>query len=634
MPLEEYKRKRSFEHTPEPPPKLDARRGFRFVVQKHRATRLHYDFRLEMEGVLKSWAVPKGPSLDPSDKRLAMQVEDHPVSYFHFEGIIPANNYGAGTVQVWDTGTWEPLQEDYSDHPKSRTEREKQATAMLAKGDLKFRLHGQKLKGDFVLAKMRSRRPGSKGTEWLLIKKRDAEAVSGYDIDKLDSSILTGRTMAEIAGDTKSAEWHSRPATQGQGSAKNAWLADAVAKHDRLVAKERASETKISSAKAASKTVAAPSAKGKPRAKKAASEASSANSKKKDEFALDNVTGAVKEPMPRQIHPMLATSVEEAFDNDDWLFEIKWDGYRSVIFFGEDGKQALRMVSRNQNDQTNEFRELHSIADQLNCQNCVLDGEIVAVDENGQASFSLIQQRSGLSLEGKRRSPDRNVFIMYYAFDLLYLDGYSLMRVDLEKRKELLGKVVRPSERLRVSEHFVGKGKTLLEAARQQKIEGIVAKRRKGCYIQKRSSEWLKIKITQRQECVIGGYTDPRGSRENFGSLVLGLYDKQGRLIPVGQAGSGFTHASHAKMWEKLHQLDTKHNPFTGKIDSPRQVHFVKPKLVAEIKFTEWTHESQEGGIKMRAPVFQGLRDDKDPRECVFEVKKPTREAVKDAESA
>src|SRR5215469_408405 len=210
MALEEYKRKRSFDHTPEPPPKLDAKKGFRFVVQKHRATRLHYDFRLEMEGVLKSWAVPKGPSLDPADKRLAMQVEDHPVSYFHFEGIIPPNNYGAGTVQVWDTGTWEPLQEDYSDHAKNPSEREKQASAMLAKGDVKFRLHGQKLKGDFVLAKMRSRRPGSKGTEWLLIKKRDDQAVAGYDIDKYDSSVLTGRSIADIAGDAGSAEWHSR----------------------------------------------------------------------------------------------------------------------------------------------------------------------------------------------------------------------------------------------------------------------------------------------------------------------------------------------------------------------------------------------------------------------------------------
>lgn len=233
MPLEEYKRKRSFEHTPEPPPKLDPKKGFRFVVQKHRATRLHYDFRLEMEGVLKSWAVPKGPSLDPEDKRLAMHVEDHPVSYFHFEGIIPPNNYGAGTVMVWDTGTWEPLQEDYTDH-KSRAEREKAATAMLAKGDLKFRLHGEKLHGDFVLAKMRSRRPGSKGTEWLLIKKRDDNVEPGYDIDKYDYSVLSKRSLREIAGDKGAAEWQSNRPASGKMTEKNAWLAESVAKHDRL----------------------------------------------------------------------------------------------------------------------------------------------------------------------------------------------------------------------------------------------------------------------------------------------------------------------------------------------------------------------------------------------------------------
>jgi bifunctional non-homologous end joining protein LigD len=205
--------------------------------------------------------------------------------------------------------------------------------------------------------------------------------------------------------------------------------------------------------------------------------------------------------------------------------------------------------------------------------------------------------------------------------------------VDLDRRKELLAQVIRPSDRLRISEHFAGKGTVLLEAARQQHLEGVVAKRAKSCYIQKRSREWLKIKITQRQECVIGGYTDPRGSRENFGSLVLGLYDDQDRLIPVGQAGSGFTHASHAKMWEKLHALETKQSPFYGKVDSPRRVHYVKPILVAEIKFTEWTHETDGGGIKMRAPVFQGLRTDKNPRECRFEVKHSTAEEVEKAES-
>ena len=230
MALEEYKRKRRFEETPEPPPKLEKKSGHRFVVQKHRATRLHYDFRLEMEGVLKSWAVPKGPSLDPADKRLAMQVEDHPVSYFDFEGTIPEGNYGAGTVMVWDLGTWEPL----SPQPvkgKYVPGTEAEAAAMLQKGDLKFRLHGQRLKGDFALIHMSGRRPGSKGTEWLLIKKHDEYAVEGYDIEQYDRSVLSKRTMAEIAGDKDSAEWKSsRPASRGK--VKAPWLAETLAKLD------------------------------------------------------------------------------------------------------------------------------------------------------------------------------------------------------------------------------------------------------------------------------------------------------------------------------------------------------------------------------------------------------------------
>jgi bifunctional non-homologous end joining protein LigD len=230
MALEEYKKKRRFDETPEPPPKVEKKTGHRFVVQKHDATRLHYDFRLEMDGVLKSWAVPKGPSLDPGDKRLAMQVEDHPVSYFDFEGIIPEDNYGAGTVMVWDVGTWQPLS-PVPVNGKYVPGTDAEAAAMLAKGDLKFRLKGKKLNGDFALIKMRGRRPGSKGNEWLLIKKHDDAAVEGYDIDEYDESVLSRRSLAEIAGDQGSAEWRSRPS--GRGKLKAAWLADAVAKLDK-----------------------------------------------------------------------------------------------------------------------------------------------------------------------------------------------------------------------------------------------------------------------------------------------------------------------------------------------------------------------------------------------------------------
>lgn len=336
--------------------------------------------------------------------------------------------------------------------------------------------------------------------------------------------------------------------------------------------------------------------------------------------------------MPREIHPMLATLVDEPFDDDQWLFEIKWDGYRSVVFFGEDAKKGIRMVSRNQNEMTADFPELQVLGKSLKCNSAIVDGEIVALDEEGRASFSLMQQRSGFQSPDKRTAPDRSVFIVYYAFDLLYLDGYSLLRVPLEERKALLQQVLEPGERVRLSEHFVGKGTMLMQAAAQQKLEGIVAKLRNGVYAQKRSREWLKMKITQRQECVIGGYTDPRGGREHFGSIVLGLYDDKERLIPVGQAGSGFTASSHAAMWKRLRELKTDRSPFFGKVESTRRVHYVKPEMVAEIKFTEWTHEGQKGGVKMRAPVFQGLRVDKAARECHFEVRKPALEEARKAE--
>jgi bifunctional non-homologous end joining protein LigD len=612
MGLEEYKRKRRFSETPEPEGKVEAKNQRRFVVQKHRATRLHYDFRLEMEGVLKSWAVPKGPSLDPADKRLAMQVEDHPVSYFHFEGTIPEGNYGAGTVMVWDTGKWEPVGD---------------TSAMLKKGDLKFRLHGEKLHGEFALVHMKSRRPGSKGTEWLLIKHRDDHVVPGYDIDKFDYSVLTQRSLAEIAGDKGSAKWLSSRKAGPSTRRNQEWLADSIAKAD----KAKLAGKKSASAKSKAKAKRSGAKLAQPRAVPDNSRAVPASRKTKT-GALAGVEGAVESAMPRAIHPMLATLVDEPFDDDKWLFEIKWDGYRSIAFVNEKGDRSVRLVSRNQNEQTHDFPELQIIGKSIKADSAILDGEIVALDEHGRASFSLMQQRSGFKGSDKRTAPDRRVQIVYYVFDLLYRDGYSLLRVPLEQRKELLSKVLVPNDIVRLSEHFVGKGNLLMKAAAEQKLEGIVAKLRNSAYVQKRSSEWLKMKMVQRQECVIGGYTDPRGARENFGSLVLGLYDEKDRLIPVGQAGSGFTEKSHADMWKRLEKSKTDRNSFYGKIDATRRVHYVKPEMVAEIRFTEWTHEGQSGQIKMRAPVFLGLRTDKKPRECRFEVKKSSVKEAKKAE--
>ncbi len=332
--------------------------------------------------------------------------------------------------------------------------------------------------------------------------------------------------------------------------------------------------------------------------------------------------------MPRFIQPMLATLVDEPFQSAEWLYEVKWDGYRALAFLEN---SQVRLLSRNRNDLTSQFSELRDLSSHLKAETAIVDGEVVALDEQGRPSFSLMQQRSGITNGGRRIAPHPEIPIVYYAFDLLYLDGYSLLRVDLEQRKQLLAQILAAAGLVRYSDSF-DDGLALYEAAKQRGLEGIVAKRRRSCYETKRSRDWLKMKITQRQECVIGGYTDPRGGREHFGSIVLGLYDK-GRLIHVGQAGSGFTQETHAGMWHRLQELKTDKNPFATKVEATRRVHFVKPELVAEIKFTEWTHEGQSGAVKMRAPVFEGLRQDKPPHECVFERPLPARAEAAKAES-
>jgi bifunctional non-homologous end joining protein LigD len=608
MALEEYKRKRRFEETPEPPPKIETKSGNRFVVQEHDATRLHYDFRLEMEGVLKSWAVPKGPSLDPADKRLAMQVEDHPVSYFDFEGNIPENNYGAGTVIVWDVGTWQPLS-PVAVNGKYVLGTEAEAATMLAKGDLKFRLNGKRLQGDFALVKMRGRRPGSKGNEWLMIKKHDEHVVEGYDIEALDTSVLSGRTLEQVAGDAGSAEWKSRPA--GRGKLKAAWLADAVARVEKKKKMKTAKDTEEDeNRKNTSAQRSTPTTTSLPARKETKSSVSSASS------VVQSSSGPVKRPMPMKIHPMLAESVEKAFDGAEWLFEIKWDGYRAIAFL-EDGK--VRLVSRNQNDLTPRYPELKDVARLIKAKTAILDGEVVALDADGKASFSLMQQRTGFRPGRRRAVENADVPVLYYAFDLLYLDGYDWRRVPLEERKGKLAGLVK-GDVVRFSDHYQNHGKALFEMARQKGLEGIVAKKRTSFYEERRSREWLKIKIRHTLDAVIGGYTEPEGSRAHFGSLVLGLYDKKARLIHVGQAGSGFDQKSLEEIWKVLKKLETKKNPFFGEVEALRKVFWVKPELVAEIEFTEWTGGTSEGsGPKLRAPVFLGLRDDKDPKDCVLE---------------
>jgi len=314
---------------------------------------------------------------------------------------------------------------------------------------------------------------------------------------------------------------------------------------------------------------------------------------------------------------MLAESIEKPFDDKEWLFEIKWDGYRAIAFV-EGGK--VRLVSRNQNELTGRYPELKDMPDLIQAKTAILDGEVVALDADGRASFSLMQQRTGFRPGGKKAAAKADVPVLYYAFDLIYLDGYDWRRVNLEYRKKKLRQILRPGHSLRYSDHYEAQGKALFEIAREKKLEGILAKRRASCYEERRSREWLKIKIRHRMECVVGGYTNPEGSRSHFGSLVLGLYDKQERLMHAGQVGSGFDQKLLAELFKRLKKIETKKNPFYGEVEALRKVNWVKPELVAEVEYAEWTEGANTGsGPKLRAPVFLGLRDDKDPRECTLE---------------
>ncbi len=553
MALEEYRRKRKFGDTPEPAGTVaeSAPPAPRFVVQMHHATRLHFDFRLEIDGVLKSWAVPKGPTLDPNQKRLAMHVEDHPMEYMTFEGIIPAGNYGAGTVMVWDIGTWEPV--------SGRGVKE-----MMERGDMKFLLHGQKLNGEFAIVRIKGNRPGSKGNEWLMLKKKDAFADVSYDVMRHDRSALTGRTLVEIAAD-RSRQW-------GQ------------------------EKTAHASERAAARTLAMMGAvySGDP----------------------STLPGARQAEMPASIRPMLSEAAETAPEGPEWLAEIKWDGIRAVAFL-EGGN--LRLVSRNQRDVTSHYPDLADLPKQIRAQRAILDGEIVCLEDNGRSSFERLQQRMNLRLPNPRKVADFPA--VYYAFDLLYLEGYDLRNVPLEKRKEVLRAVVqppsRPDERLRYSDHQAGEGALLFQLAVQQGLEGILVKRRGSVYREERSGDWLKIKTRQQQDCVVCGWTTPKGGRTYFGSLILGVYE-DGKLRFAGTAGSGFDQKLLDSVWKELQKLKKTPSPFAGKVETMGAPHWTEQKLVAEIEFGEWTDEG-----RMRAPVFRRLRGDKLPEECIIEGTTP-----------
>ena len=522
MSLKEYSRKRSFDKTPEPAPatpsQLPAPGNF-FCVQRHDATRLHYDFRLEIDGVLKSWAVPKGPSLEPLAKVLAVHVEDHPLDYGNFEGNIPKGEYGGGSVMLWDRGTFDLV----GDTP---------ALAQIERGDLKFRLRGDKLRGEFALVHMRNR---WKGNEWLLIKKKDADARPGWNVEDHARSVLTGRTQQEIAENLPAAE---APHSQARSLAK--------------------------------------------------------------------VKGAVESPMPRSVQPMLAALAETPPPGPDWLYEVKWDGVRALCFVENN---QLSIYSRNQKRCDQQYPELMVLPRYLKASTAILDGEIAVLDENGRARFSLIQPRIGVSDPNSVAHLARSAPVTLFLFDLLYLDGYDLRGVPIEERKRLLSEILEPSDRIRISDSFAANGQAMLEAARAHGLEGILAKRRGSKYEPRRSRDWVKVKVVTTGDFVIGGFT--HGERDYFSSLVLGVYDR-GKFVHVGQVGTGFNDKSLKDIFSRIQPLIVEKSPFAGPVKALRDVTWLKPELVAEIKYLEVTPD----GL-LRAPVFMNLRIDKDPKECV-----------------
>lgn len=559
MSLSLYQKKRHFKETPEPKGKSKSSRGsLRFVVQKHDASHLHYDFRLEMEGVLKSWAVPKGPSLNPEDKRLAMMVEDHPYDYRNFEGIIPEGNYGAGTVIVWDEGTYEPMGAE----GKSRKEQEKLLLQQLRSGNLKLTMHGKKLNGSFALFHMKDR--GDKS--WILVKKKDDYASEKNVLGK-NESVKSGKTLLQVAQENGVEANHPDEEYAGRrkAPAKNASKKTAGAKSK--IATKTAGKKKLPSVK---------------------------------ELLGNSFRLAKKSAMPGDIVPMLATLTDEPFDDENWIFEVKWDGYRAIAYCD---RKKVELASRNLLSFTQKYAPVTDALRELGLR-AVLDGEIAAVNEKGLAEFQ--------SLQNWQNNP---VHLQFFVFDLIWLDGYDLTQLPLMERKRLL-KAILPADHevIRYSDHVEGEGRQFFDLAVAQGLEGIMAKRRESDYtIGNRTSDWLKVKVNQRQEVVIGGYTEPRNSRKNFGALLLGVYEGSD-LVYVGHTGSGFNTKTLEEVYKKLQPLVTEKCPFVKCPKGNMPVTWVKPKLVCEIKFSEWTKERI-----MRHPIFMGLRSDKKPRDVVFE---------------
>ncbi|MFP3596961.1 DNA ligase D [Chryseobacterium sp. SIMBA_029] len=574
MGLSKYRSKRSEEITPEPFGGSPSGKELRFVVQKHNASHLHYDFRLEMDGVLKSWAVPKGPSLDPDVKRLAMMVEDHPYDYRDFEGIIPKGQYGGGTVIVWDEGTYEAAEPVEGDLKKQ----EKNLLHQLYSGKLKFKLNGKKLKGEFALVKAYGRQENA----WLLMKLDDKYA-STKDITTKDKSVISSKTIAQME--------KSPDHVYGRNMIKK----DSTVK-----------DSKSNIAKA----------------KKVIDEQLKAESSKKETKV--NLTtmlkSAPKQAFYETVEPMLATLVDEPFDSDEWLYEIKWDGYRAVSFLH---KGKVNIKSRNDKSFDEKFYPIYDALKSMKL-DAILDGEIVVVGQNGQANFG--------ALQNWRSEADGD--LLYYVFDLLWYKGHDLKDLPLRERKSILQEILPKNNLVLLSQDFETSGIDFLEAAKKMGLEGIMAKRKESLYhVHDRTRDWLKIKANKRQEVVIGGFTLNEDSGKLFSSLLVGVYEGK-RLVYTGKVGTGFNEKMQHEMMEQFRPLITDKPSFSEKLDVNKPSRFrpnpphasvtwLKPQLIGEVSFTELTSD----GV-MRHPSFKGMRNDKNAKNVIMEKEQHISEVV------